>query len=134
MYLLDTDIIIYSLNGDEQVINNISFYRNEPKAISVVTYGELIYGAQKSTRKINNLAKVHSLKEIFPIIEITPSVMDTFGELKANLEKQGALIDDFDLLIASTAISYGYTLVTNNEKHFKRIVDLDIVNWKKKLN
>jgi tRNA(fMet)-specific endonuclease VapC len=130
MYLLDTDIIIYSLNGDKQVINNISFHRNEPKAISVITYGELIYGAQKSTKKINNLAKVHSLKEIFPIIEISPSIMDTFGELKANLKKQGTTIDDFDLLIASTAISYGYTLVTNNEKHFKRIIDLDIVNWK----
>ena len=93
-------------------------------------YGELIYGAIKSSRRTNNLAKVHSLKEIFPIIEITPSVMDTFGELKANLEKQGTTVDDFDLLIASTAISYGYTLVTNNEKHFKRIIDLDIVNWK----
>ena len=131
MYLLDTDIIIYSLNGDEKVISNISFYRNEPKAISVITYGELIYGAQKSARKINNMAKVNSLREIFPIIEITPSIMDTFGEIKANLEKKGTAIDDFDLLIASTAISYGYTLVTNNEKHFKRITDLDIVNWKK---
>jgi len=130
MYLLDTDIIIYSLNGNEQVIKNISRHRNDPKAISVITYGELIYGAQKSVRKINNLAKVHSLKEIFPVIDISSSVMDTFGELKVNLELQGNIIDDFDLLIASTAIAYGYTLVTNNEKHFKRISDLDIVNWK----
>ena len=130
MYLLDTDIIIYSLNGNKKVIRNISIHNNEPKAISVVTYGELIYGAQKSARKINNLAKVHSLEEIFPIIEITPSIMDTFGELKANLENQGTTIDDFDLLIASTAISYGYTVLINNEKHFKRIIDLDIVNWK----
>jgi Predicted nucleic acid-binding protein, contains PIN domain len=130
MYLLDTDIIIYSLNGDKHVIKNFSLHENDPKAISVITYGELIYGAQKSTKKINNLAKIYSLKEIFPVIDLSPSVMDIFGELKVSLEKQANIIDDFDLLIASTAISYGYTLVTNNEKHFERISELDIVNWK----
>ena len=56
--------------------------------------------------------------------------MDTFGELKAWLVKHDKAIDDFDLLIASTAISCGYTLVSNNEKHFKRIPGLDIINWK----
>jgi len=130
MYLLDTDIIIYSLNGNKHVINNFSRYRSDPKAISVITYGELVYGAQKSTRKINNLAKIHSLKEIFPIIDLSSPIMDTFGELKVTLEQRGDIIDDFDLLIASTAISYGYILVTNNEKHFSRILGLDIVNWK----
>lgn len=130
MYLLDTDMIIYSLNGNSNVIKNISQHRKDPKAISVITYGELIYGAQKSERKISNLAKVHSLKEIFPVIDISSSIMDTFGELKVNLEQHGNIIDDFDLLIASTAIAFGYTLVTNNENHFKRISDLDVVNWK----
>lgn len=131
MYLLDTDIIIYSLKGDKQVIKNFSLHRNDPKAISVITYGELVYGAQKSTKKIYNLAKVYSLKEIFPVIDLSPSVMDTFGELKASLEINGLTIDDFDLLIASTAISHGYALVTNNEKHFSKIPELDIENWKR---
>lgn len=130
MYLLDTDILIYSLKGNETVINNISLHKNDPKAISIISYGELVYGAQKSKQKTGNLAKVHSLKEIFPIIEITPAVMDTFGELKAKLVAGGNRLDDFDLLIASTAISYGYTLVTNNQKHFQRIEELDTVNWK----
>lgn len=130
MYLLDTDIIIYSLKGDRNVIENLRAFREQPKAISVITYGELIFGAQKSKQKISNLAKIHNLKETFPIIDITPSIMDTFGALKADLQKNGNTIDDFDLLIASTSITHGYTLVTNNEQHFKRISGLEIVNWK----
>ena len=121
MYLLDTDIIIYSLKGDRNVIENLLAFREQPKTISVITYGELIFGAQKSKQKISNLAKIHNLKETFPIIDITPSIMDTFGALKADLQKSGNTIDDFDLLIASTSITHGYTLVTNNEQHFKRI-------------
>ncbi|MEI6056525.1 MAG: type II toxin-antitoxin system VapC family toxin [Lentisphaerota bacterium] len=121
MYLLDTDIIIYSLKGDRNVIENLLAFREQPKTISVITYGELIFGAQKSKHKISNLAKIHNLKETFPIIDITPSIMDTFGALKADLQKSGNTIDDFDLLIASTSITHGYTLVTNNEQHFKRI-------------
>jgi len=129
MFLLDTDIIIYSFKNDNNVIANLTSHKHDPKAISVVTYGELIYGAQKSKNRINNLAKVHSLKEIFPIIDITPSIMLTFGEIKASLEKRGKSIDDFDLLIAATAITSGYTLVTNNTKHFERINNLTITNW-----
>lgn len=130
MYLLDTDIIIYSLNGDSHVIKNFSLYADDPKAISVITYGELIYGAQNSKDKITNLAKIYTLKEIFPVIKLSTSIMDIFGELKVSLKNQANIIDDFDLLIASTAICHGYKLVTNNKKHFKRVPKLDIVNWK----
>ena len=71
------------------------------------------------------------IREIFPIIELSCSIMDCFGLLKAQLSKQGLTVDDFDLLIGSTAITYGYTLVTNNEKHFSKIPDLSFVNWNK---
>ena len=55
--------------------------------------------------------------------------METFGELKASLEKSGKIIDDMDLLIASTALTRNLVLVTNNEKHFNRINGLEIENW-----
>ncbi len=56
--------------------------------------------------------------------------MDCFGLIKSELSKNGLTVDDFDLLIGSTAITYGYTLVTNNEKHFIKIPGLKVVNWK----
>lgn len=131
MYLLDTDIIIYSLKGDRQTVDNFRLHAKDPKAVSVITYGELVFGAQRSRQTTRNLAKVHHLREIFPVIDITCSIMDTFGALKAEMYDQGTVVDDFDLLIASTAISLDYRIVTNNEKHFSKIPGIELENWSK---
>ena len=129
MFLLDTDIIIYSFKGMKTVVEQFRQHADVPKALSVISYGELIYGAHKSQQVNNNLAKVNRLREIFPIIDVSPAIMDCFGAIKAQLSKQGLTVDDFDLLIGATALTHGYTLVTNNEKHFAKIPDLDFVNW-----
>jgi tRNA(fMet)-specific endonuclease VapC len=129
MYLLDTDTIIYSLMGIPAVVENIRAHAADPKAISVITYGELVYGAEKSQKISQNLAKVHRIREIFPVIELSCSIMDTFGSLKAELGRNGEVVDDFDLIIAATAITMGYSVVSNNEKHFSKIHDLSLENW-----
>ena len=131
MYLLDTDILIYSLKNHPKVIENFELYADAPKALSVISYGELVYGANKSVQIATNLAKVHRLQEIFPVIEASKAILECFGTLKADLSKKGITIADFDLLIGSTAITLGYTIVTNNEKHFLKIPDLKIANWTK---
>ena len=129
MYLLDTDTLIYFLKGEPEVVR--SFRRNveSPMALSVITYGELVYGAAKSRNRTQNLAKVLRIAEIYPVVEVSRGVMDLFGSLKADLEKKEARLDDFDLLIASTALLLGYRLVTNNERHYRRIPGLDVENW-----
>ena len=86
-------------------------------------------GANKSNHREKNLANVNRIAEIFPLLPITPAIMNTFGELKAYLSKSGKIITDMDLLIASTAITHNLILVTNNEKHFQRIEELEIENW-----
>jgi len=131
MFLLDTDIIIYSFKGHKQVLQNFEQRRDLPKSLSVISYGELIYGAQKSQQVESNLAKVHRLAEIFPVIDAGQSVLHCFGSIKAKLSQKGICVADFDLLIGATAITYGLTLVTNNEKHFSKIPDLRIENWVK---
>lgn len=129
-YLIDTDIIIYSLKDFSDVNNQFKIHQNDPKLLSVITYGELLYGAYKSTNAEKNLATIRRLAEIFPIVNVSPSVMETFGNLKASLEKSGAVLADLDLMIASTAIVHNLVLVTNNERHFGRISSLNIENWK----
>ena len=62
-------------------------------------------------------------------IESSEEVCDKFGDLKAFLEKEGKIIDDADLFIAACSIVNELTLVTNNEKHFRRIKGLKIENW-----
>jgi tRNA(fMet)-specific endonuclease VapC len=131
MYLLDTDTIIFALKAVPQVVRNFASHAADPKALSVVTYGELVYGALKSARSVENLAKVRRTVDLFPVIDVNRAVMDTFGTLKVALEKKGKTVDDFDLLIASTALLLNYKLVTNNEKRFSHIPGLAVENWTK---
>lgn len=131
MYLLDTDTLIYFLKGNDTVVENFKENYGMPKAISIITYGEMIYGARKSEQVSRNLAKVYRLAEIYSIIDITRSVMDSFGEIKASLSLGGITVDDFDLLIGCTALTLNYAVVTNNIKHYKKIPGLRVVNWSK---
>ncbi|TGK00847.1 type II toxin-antitoxin system VapC family toxin [Leptospira semungkisensis] len=130
-YLIDTDILIYSLKNDPIVRQNFLERKNSIKSVSVITYGELIFGAQKSSYKERNLATVRRIAELFPVIELNSGIMETFGELKATQQKKGNTIEDFDLLIGCTALYLNYSLVTNNEKHFGKIPGLKIENWTK---
>ena len=91
--------------------------------------GQLLHGAAKSLRPKANSARVRRLAELLPIMDVTPAVMETFATVKADLERQGRALDDFDLVIAATALSINYRLVTNNERHFQHIAGLRIENW-----
>lgn len=128
-YLIDTDIIIFSLNGKENVNTHFREHRLDPIYISAITVGELTYGAEKSAFREKNLAKVSHVRKCFKSIDITSEIMETFGRLKAVQEKKGESVADLDLQIASIAIFYNLTLVTNNVNHFSKIEGLKIENW-----
>ena len=98
-------------------------------SISFVTLSELYYGAYKSRRVEQNLANIGILKSKLSLMDSNASICDVFGKLKAMLEKDGKIIDDADLFIAACALDINATLVTNNEKHFKRIKGLKVQNW-----
>ena len=83
----------------------------------------------KSAHQQKNLARVRRIGELFPVVEISRAVMETFALLKSQLEGKDKPVDDFDLVIASTALTLNYCLVTNNERHFRRISGLRIENW-----
>ena len=129
-YLIDTDILIYSLKNDEHVKQKFIENQNIPKSISVITYGELVYSAKNSRHIEKNLAVTYRIAELFPVIDIGRSSMDIFGEIKSNLERKGNIIEDMDILIAATALLHNLILVTNNVKHFEKIKDLIMENWK----
>lgn len=129
MFLLDTDALIYSFKGVPEVVQQLHRHRTKQMALSVISYGELVYGAERSARRVDNLARIQRTTELFPVIPVTRAVMDTFGRLKATLQATGTVVDDFDLVIAATALTEGYTLVTNNVRHFTAVPGLRIVNW-----
>ncbi len=133
MFLLDTGTLIFLLRGHREVFRNVEAHVEDPKAISVISYGELLHGAEKSLRPEANSARVRRLAELLPVIDVTPAIMETFAAVKTDLERLGRAPDDFDLIIAATAMSINYRLVTNNERHFQHIAGLRLENWTKPL-
>lgn len=129
MFLLDTDTLIYSLKGDEAVVRNLSDHQRDPLKISVISLMELYYGAYKSQKTAANLAKVRRIEDAFDILPIDFSIAETFGAIKSHLESQGTPLDDFDIAIAASALAHNLILVTNNEKHFRRVEGLALDNW-----
>lgn len=91
---------------------------------------ELYYGAYKSSKTSANIAKVRRIEDAFQTIPVDYFISETFGMVKAQLEEyQGTPLDDFDLIIASTALVHNLTLVSNNEKHFRRVDGLKLESW-----
>ena len=129
MYLLDTDTVIYSLKGEPAVKKNLREHFHDPMKMSVITLMELYYGAHKSRKIASNLAKIKTLELSFEIIPISEGSAEIFGMTKTRLEKTGLPLDDFDLIIASSALSNNLVLVTNNVRHFQRIEGLKLTNW-----
>lgn len=96
--------------------------------ISEITLAELKYGVANSATPVQNSI---ALKDFLSGMQILPiyDALDTFADEKARLRKQGRPVDDFDLLIGSSAIANDMTLVTNNEKHFERLSGIRMLNW-----
>jgi len=128
-YLLDTDICIYWLKGNNHIENRVITEGIEKISISFVTLSELFYGAYKSQMKKENIANAKKLAQKIECIETSRDICEIFGKLKADLENKGKIIDDADLFIASCALVNKMVLVTNNTKHFKRIDELKLQNW-----
>jgi tRNA(fMet)-specific endonuclease VapC len=127
-YLLDTDICVYWLKEDECIEQAAISVGLGNIAISCMTLSELYYGAYKSQHVKENLAAISLLAGKLSVIESSDQICARFGNVKADLEKQGMIIDDADLFIAAVALTTGSTLVTNNTRHFKRIKELQLQN------
>ena len=90
---------------------------------------ELYYGAYKSQKVTSNLGKIRLIENSVEIISLGLESAEIFAMLKADLEKAGTPLDDFDLILAACALSHDLVLVTNNVRHFKRIQGLKLENW-----
>lgn len=125
-YLVDTDIIIDHLRNKISIKEQIL----ESGAISIIVLGELIYGAYKSIHPQKSLVTLKESLLIldFKIINLNEVIIAEFGRIKAELELKGERLDDFDLLIAATAIVNDLMLITRNIKHFQRIPGLKLVD------
>lgn len=130
MFFLDTNIYIYFLNGTVPSVRDhlLNTPPNEIK-ILVIVHSELIFGAQKSKRKQENLQKARRFLEPFEIVNYTQEISETYAELRLKVESKGKTVGPNDLLIAAIAVSDNGTLVTRNTKEFSVIPQLKIEKW-----
>lgn len=129
-YLLDTDTCIYIYkNKPLAVSERFGKLPDGEAAISVITFGELLFGAMKSAKRVEVLATLAELKRALPVLPLGEAAAGVYGELRADLESRGNLIGNNDLWIAAHSLSANLILVTNNEREFSRVRGLKLQNW-----
>lgn len=128
--VLDSDILIYFLKGNKDVVNEVLKHALSDLYITRINCTELLYGACNSTKIEENLTKINAFLAQFTVLEFDEKSSKIFAQLKAKLKKEGNIIADMDLMIASITIANQEILATNNHKHFERIKELKRVVWK----
>src|SRR5215813_7925027 len=127
-YLLDTNIFIYIRQGRDEVVRRFVRVRPGEAAVSIISYGELFFGASKRGR-IEDFERLRELMGRLPCLTLPETAAERYGEIRAELELKGEMISNNDLWIAAHALASNLTLVTNNEKEFRRVKGLKIQNW-----
>ena len=127
-YLLDTNICVFILRQKYGVGERMLQAGVSNCFISELTYAELLYGAECSDNPEKNktlIGRFLSRIRVIPIKDAIP----LFAKEKARLRKDGSLVEDFDLLIGTTAVKEGLTMVTENTRHFQNIDGIQLDNW-----
>lgn len=128
-YLLDTCVCISMFRNEGKVRETLQKVGIENCYISEITVAELYFGLAKSTDKKRKLEDIKEVQHLFRVIPAYSSFKE-YGEIRHSLENTGQRVDQFDLLIGATALHHKMTLVTSNVKHFERMDELVIENWK----
>lgn len=129
-YLLDTNICIYlAKRNHPKVVDRFNRLQPGDVRMSVVTYGELYFGTQKSSHQAAAIRRLSILREVIPVLPLEPEVAEQYGRLRSNLQRRGRPIGPNDTWIAAHCLQLGLILVTNNEGEFNRVPDLIIENW-----
>ena len=129
-YMLDTNICIYAIkHKPEQVFMRLQEHDPIDICISSVTYAELVHGAEKSKAIEKNRVALALLLANIEIMNFDSLAAESYGKIRADLEKAGTPIGPFDMMIAGHAMALGYTVVTNNTKEFERVKGLKLENW-----
>ena len=128
-YMLDTNIVIYVINRRPvEVLDTFNRYVSR-MCISSITLAELLHGVEKSSKPEHNRRQVEEFVSLLEVLEYGPEAAVHYGEIRADLERQGISIGVNDLHIAGHARSRGLTIVTNNLSEFERVRGLSVDSW-----
>jgi tRNA(fMet)-specific endonuclease VapC len=128
-FLLDTDTCIYALKQHERLIRRLLSKAREDVVVSVITEAELRTGAAKSSSPVKTLSLIENFLRPLTLLDFTSDDAIAYASVRAKLERAGTPIGPLDTLIASQAVARKLTLVSNNEREFRRVIGLAVENW-----
>ena len=128
-YMLDTNICIYVIKnrpaGLRERFNSLA----DQLCMSAITLAEVIYGAEKSARPVENLAIIEQFAARLDVLSFGERAATHYGQLRAELERAGHPVGIHDMMIGGHSRSEGLTLVSNNLREFQRMEGLRLENW-----
>jgi tRNA(fMet)-specific endonuclease VapC len=126
-YLPDTNALIAILKNNPNMLARLKKHAPSDFGMSSIAYHELLYGAYKSERVEQNVARVEAIQ--FEVLELDPEDSAEAAKIRAYLARKGTPIGPYDALIAGQARARGLTVITHNTKEFSRVPDLSIEDW-----
>jgi tRNA(fMet)-specific endonuclease VapC len=127
-FLLDTDICSAYLKARPSVWSKVILHGGQLH-VSAITVGELFTWAARRTAGAKRRHGLVEFLETVKVLDVTSSIAERFGELRADLLDRGQAPPDFDLFIAATALEYDLTMITHNLRDFSGISGLRIQDW-----
>ena len=128
-FLLDTNICIYALKQNQAVLTRLLAERPVDIGLSVITEAELRTGVAKSAAATKNARLLENFLRPLMVVEFSSDDARAYAAVRSRLEHAGTPIGPLDTLIAAQAFARKLTLVSNNQREFKRIAGLRLENW-----
>jgi len=129
-YLLDTNICIYiAKRRPPEVASRFERLRPGEVGMSMITYGELLFGAEKSQHPQAVKDRLQRFVELVPVLPLPEESPRHYARIRSELERTGTPIGANDLWIAAHALASGLILVSNNLREFGRVTGLATENW-----
>lgn len=123
--LLDTNAAIALFKQDVKLT---SYVEQKSVLVPIIAIAELLYGAERSTKRDENIQKINTFAEKRKILPCTIETAHWYGKIMGNLRAKGRPIPQNDVWIASIALQYDLILLTQ-DKHFDNVDDLRTQNW-----
>lgn len=128
-YMLDTNLCIRVLRDRPAGLRERFNAEAGTLCISTVTAAELLYGAAKSARPAEKRHEVERLMGRLEVLPFDEEAAGHYGDIRADLERRGAIIGPYDLMIAGHARSRGLIVITGNLGEFRRVDGLRSEDW-----
>jgi tRNA(fMet)-specific endonuclease VapC len=131
-YVLDTNAVSALMKGDRASVARLQAASREDVAVPQPVLAEIAYGIERlprSARRARLRRRYALIRDEIPRCPWTDAVSESFGTIKADLERRGERIEDFDVAIAAHAVAHGAVLVTANLGHMSRVAGLEVQDW-----